>query len=234
MKTVADYLREGASDDFMAKVESAPAGRAIFRTCMAICEFLLDKNQAYGNSALEPLRCFSKASALEQIKVRLDDKLSRLVRGELAGEDVAQDLLGYLVLLTLCEHGVYDTLQDRRREDGDRGLRDRGPERARGRPEAPQGAAGPHTSGLHGERTGADRSGRGPEEMTSRMEARLHARHEAKVRDVVLPSAGFCQDCNAPLSDASKAVCEACVTRKGFQRFEGPPVERSSELPLKQ
>ena len=62
---------------------------------------LLEKNQAYGDSALSPLRVFSKAEPREQILVRLDDKLSRLARGGAGGEDVVRDLLGYLVLLRI-------------------------------------------------------------------------------------------------------------------------------------
>lgn len=63
---------------------------------------LKEKNRAYGNSALNPVRVFSKADPVEQIKVRLDDKLSRLQRGSAAGEDVEKDLLGYLVLLRIA------------------------------------------------------------------------------------------------------------------------------------
>lgn len=74
----------------------------IAEECDALKKLLLEKNRAYGNSALEPLRIFSKANTLEQIKVRLDDKLSRLARGQAAGEDVEQDLLGYLVLLRVA------------------------------------------------------------------------------------------------------------------------------------
>jgi hypothetical protein len=60
---------------------------------------LLAKNEAYGNSALDPLRIFSRAEPDELIRVRLDDKLSRIARGQAAGEDVEADLLGYLILL---------------------------------------------------------------------------------------------------------------------------------------
>lgn len=70
--------------------------------CDALKEMLLAKNRAYGNSALEPLRVFSKADPVEQILVRLDDKLSRLARGSAAGEDVEQDLMGYLILLRVA------------------------------------------------------------------------------------------------------------------------------------
>ena len=67
---------------------------------MGIEEMLVEKNAAYGDSALNPMRVFSKASAEEQILVRIDDKLSRLARGAAAGEDVLADLVGYLVLLS--------------------------------------------------------------------------------------------------------------------------------------
>lgn len=63
-----------------------------------VSAMLLQKNEAYGDSALNPVRIFSKADPLEQLKVRIDDKLSRLARGENAGDDVIHDLLGYLVI----------------------------------------------------------------------------------------------------------------------------------------
>ena len=59
---------------------------------------LIAKNNAYGDSALSPVRVFSRADPVEQIRVRLDDKLSRLMRGQDAGEDTRLDFLGYLVL----------------------------------------------------------------------------------------------------------------------------------------
>lgn len=68
--------------------------------CDALKAMLLAKNARYGNSALDPVRVFSRASTEEQIRVRLDDKLSRLMRGQgLETEDVEADLMGYLVLL---------------------------------------------------------------------------------------------------------------------------------------
>jgi len=66
-------------------------------------DMLLAKNLAYGNSAFDPIRMFSKADLVEQIKVRLDDKLSRLARGQAAGEDVVADLRGYLTLLVVAQ-----------------------------------------------------------------------------------------------------------------------------------
>lgn len=74
----------------------------IAETCDSIKQMLLEKNKAYGNSALDPVRIFSNADPVEQIKVRIDDKLSRLKRGRLMGEDVVNDLIGYLVLLKIA------------------------------------------------------------------------------------------------------------------------------------
>jgi hypothetical protein len=69
---------------------------------------LVSKNRKYGNSALEPVRVFSKADATEQLKVRLDDKLSRIVSSQSdEDEDVIDDLLGYLVLLKMAT--TYET-----------------------------------------------------------------------------------------------------------------------------
>ena len=83
--------------------DETPAGREILQECLAVADLLLQKNRAYGNSALEPLRVFSKADSEEQIRVRLDDKLSRLMRGQgKEWEDVEQDIMGYLILLRIA------------------------------------------------------------------------------------------------------------------------------------
>lgn len=67
---------------------------------------LIEKNRAYGDSALDPVRIFSKESAVEQIYVRIDDKLSRVQRGhEYPGDDTISDLVGYLVLLLVAKDG---------------------------------------------------------------------------------------------------------------------------------
>jgi hypothetical protein len=68
-----------------------------------IKELLLEKNEKYGNSALEPLGVFSQLSAKEGLLVRIDDKLKRIKNGSLEkdDEDVINDLIGYLVLLKI-------------------------------------------------------------------------------------------------------------------------------------
>ena len=69
----------------------------------SLTELLIAKNLKYGNSALEPKRIFSKSDAVEQIKVRIDDKLSRMANQD-EDEDVVQDLLGYLILLKIAQN----------------------------------------------------------------------------------------------------------------------------------
>ena len=68
----------------------------------AIRDELKRKNIQYGNSALEPLRIFSKAPAEEQLKVRADDKLSRIKnQQEGDSEDSILDLVGYILLMRI-------------------------------------------------------------------------------------------------------------------------------------
>jgi hypothetical protein len=78
----------------------------IRRVCDELCELLVQKNRAYGDSALTPMRVFSRADSVEQIKVRIDDKLSRLSRGHALPDesldDTISDLMGYLVLLRVA------------------------------------------------------------------------------------------------------------------------------------
>lgn len=80
--------------------------REIAEICDELKALLLRKNLAYGDSALKPMRVFSRADNVEQIKVRLDDKLSRLMRGHALPDeslsDTVDDLMGYLVLLKVA------------------------------------------------------------------------------------------------------------------------------------
>ena len=77
--------------------------KEITAVCNEIRDLLLEKNRKYGDSALNPKRIFSKADAVEQIKVRLDDKISRLMNQQNDDdEDVVMDLMGYLVLLRVA------------------------------------------------------------------------------------------------------------------------------------
>ena len=53
---------------------------------------------------MNPTRIFAKGSAEDLIRVRIDDKLNRLLQGDNSierDEDVILDLIGYLVLLLI-------------------------------------------------------------------------------------------------------------------------------------
>lgn len=79
--------------------------KLITEECDSVKDMLLMKNKAYGNSALQPSRIFSKADNIEQIKVRIDDKLNRirnLGSNPDAEEDAVKDLIGYLILLRIA------------------------------------------------------------------------------------------------------------------------------------
>ena len=68
-------------------------------------DLLISKNRKYGDSAINPIRVMSNASPVEQILVRIDDKLNRIKQGAglLANdEDVIMDLIGYFVLLKVA------------------------------------------------------------------------------------------------------------------------------------
>ncbi len=85
-----------------AKVE--PTFEYLVRNeCERIADLLISKNKKYGNSALDPVRIFSTVDRLEQLRVRIDDKLSRISNGSLEeDEDVVQDLIGYLILYRIA------------------------------------------------------------------------------------------------------------------------------------
>ncbi len=74
----------------------------ITKTCEGMARLLVAKNQRYGNSALEPMRVFSRADPAEGILVRLDDKLSRSKHSSNDGKPLRKndraDMIGYLIL----------------------------------------------------------------------------------------------------------------------------------------
>ena len=75
----------------------------LLATLNEVQTMLEEKNRKYGDSALNPSRIFSKQDPVEQIKVRLDDKLTRLRNQQTdEDEDVELDLLGYLVILRIA------------------------------------------------------------------------------------------------------------------------------------
>jgi hypothetical protein len=69
-----------------------------------VTNLLLEKNDAYGDSALYPVGIFSKGDAVDSLSARIDDKLMRIKSRGItdATEDTVQDLIGYLILLKIA------------------------------------------------------------------------------------------------------------------------------------
>lgn len=81
--------------------------------CDAIRDLLLRKHREYGNSVFEPVNIFAQADAIQQIEVRIDDKIKRIktTRGMSdvkIHEDTEQDLIGYLIILRVARRVLAD------------------------------------------------------------------------------------------------------------------------------
>ena len=89
--------------DIWSKVSDGSFEKKLDDELLEIGTMLLNKNRKYGDSALNPSRIFSKSSPEEQIRVRIDDKLSRIKnQQDDEDEDVIKDLIGYLILLRIA------------------------------------------------------------------------------------------------------------------------------------
>lgn len=95
---MADGFKKSIDDEYLTFSDKVDI------ICKEIADMLKEKNKSYGDAALNPVRIFSKQNSCEQLKVRIDDKLSRLARGnEYPGDDTIFDLAGYLVLFLINE-----------------------------------------------------------------------------------------------------------------------------------
>lgn len=110
---LADFLK-GFSDAVLSGRVQRPNDSKTYRTKFRdkvrsvineVEEMLVNKNKAYGNAALEPLRIFSKADSTDGILLRIDDKLNRIKNVGITPEteDSVMDLIGYLVLLKISQ-----------------------------------------------------------------------------------------------------------------------------------
>tara|TARA_R100001369_G_C3290203_1_gene163739 strand:+ start:760 stop:1038 length:279 start_codon:yes stop_codon:yes gene_type:complete len=74
-----------------------------------VYHMLIEKNNAYGNSALTPVKIFSKGNAIEGLSARIDDKLSRIKNRGLSDqtEDTLFDLCGYFILLIIARENLH-------------------------------------------------------------------------------------------------------------------------------
>ena len=103
LKPVYDDGREFSCKDLYLHSTSAPSGASIWNSCHEIAQLLIEKNISYGDSALSPNRIFAQSDNVEQLKVRIDDKLNRVKNNQgFAGDNDIDDLIGYLILLKIA------------------------------------------------------------------------------------------------------------------------------------
>lgn len=72
-------------------------------------ELLQEKNKRYGDSALTPLEDI-KYTAEDGIKIRLADKVKRVINSDDLRKNDLADILGYMVLL--CAHKDFISFRD--------------------------------------------------------------------------------------------------------------------------
>ena len=92
----------------------------LIKKCKQVADLLIQKNEAYGDSALNPAGIFSKLKASEALKIRLDDKLKRIQNVGVSDEteDTLMDCAGYMVLLMIAIDNESNNIQERLREEG--------------------------------------------------------------------------------------------------------------------
>ena len=77
--------------------------------CLEIAKMLLEKNKSYGNSISDPINVFSNLNPIQQVELRIDDKLKRIKNNSVGidhkfkHEDSTFDLIGYLILYEILK-----------------------------------------------------------------------------------------------------------------------------------
>ena len=98
------YKIDGAMANIIIKRYMKNTAYKIEKISDSIKNMLIEKNNAYGDSALKPLNVFSSLSAIEGLCARIDDKLSRISNRGFSDEteDTVFDLCGYFILLIIA------------------------------------------------------------------------------------------------------------------------------------
>ena len=84
-------------------IKMADTKQQIMETCESVAAMLTDKNAKYGDSALTPIKVFSKLDAANSLAIRMDDKISRLTNSDVIRRDDLTDLVGYCILFMISQ-----------------------------------------------------------------------------------------------------------------------------------
>ena len=97
---IASWEERLEAPDIMA---DAKFSKELTTTIEHIKQLLLRKNTQYGDSIFNPVRVFSKGDPIEQIRVSIDDKISRMNSSPHEYiEDTVTDLIGYLIMYQIA------------------------------------------------------------------------------------------------------------------------------------
>ena len=92
----------------MKKLNQRQVDALIRKHFKEYAEFIIKKNHAYGNSVFENLNVFGTGTSLSIIKIRMDDKLKKMIKGSNLSEggekeDAGKDFCGYWHLMKIVE-----------------------------------------------------------------------------------------------------------------------------------
>lgn len=68
--------------------------------------FSKEKNKRYGDAAISPINIFSQTKPGDQIRSRIDDKLSRIKNSKELKKNDLSDLFGYIALLLIQNNWI--------------------------------------------------------------------------------------------------------------------------------
>lgn len=98
------FQEETRTDTVKLKLKEFDTLQEVKYLLTELQDLLEEKNKAYGDSSLNPIRLFSKISAVNALCIRIDDRLSHIKNKGITidTEDSLMDLIGYLILLKIA------------------------------------------------------------------------------------------------------------------------------------
>jgi hypothetical protein len=99
--------KQGPAEGCMTKTQIQ-----IHKTSNSLRDLLVYKNKKYGDSALHPIKVFSKIDAGNSLCQRADDKISRIQNSEELRKNDVADLIGYMLLI--CVEKGWDNFDDQK------------------------------------------------------------------------------------------------------------------------
>lgn len=107
-KPTVSELAESLATTFADARYPDTAYRIIFE-CLSLAEFLIGKNNSYGDAIRHPKNLLSDLTPIEGLMARIDEKLTRLINKQhYPGDDDIKDVTGYFIFLSILEQDLVD------------------------------------------------------------------------------------------------------------------------------